>query len=196
MPTPAVPTAAAPRERADAARNRAKILAAAQELFAKRDPRAVTMEDIARAAGVGRATLYRRYPDPASVALALLDEHERQLQAQLISGAPPLGPGGTPAERLAAFYEAMVELLERHLPLVLGAETGDARLHTGAYQFWRVHVRSLANQAGVPNPDRLADILLAPLAPDIYRIQRDERGLSKRDVIDALGLLAHSVLGN
>jgi AcrR family transcriptional regulator len=196
MPTPAVPTAAAPRERADAARNRAKILAAAQELFAKRDPRAVTMEDIARAAGVGRATLYRRYPDPASVALALLDEHERQLQARLISGAPPLGPGGTPAERLAAFYEAMVELLERHLPLVLGAETGDARLHTGAYQFWRVHVRSLANQAGVPNPDRLADILLAPLAPDIYRIQRDERGLSKRDVIDALGLLAHSVLGN
>jgi AcrR family transcriptional regulator len=196
MPTPAVPTAAAPRERADAARNRAKILAAAQELFAKRDPRAVTMEDIARAAGVGRATLYRRYPDPASVALALLDEHERQLQARLIAGAPPLGPGGTPAERLAAFYEAMVELLERHLPLVLGAETGDARLHTGAYQFWRVHVRSLANQAGVPNPDRLADILLAPLAPDIYRIQRDERGLSKRDVIDALGLLAHSVLGN
>jgi AcrR family transcriptional regulator len=186
----------APRERADAARNRAKILVAAQELFANRDPRMVTMEDIARAAGVGRATLYRRYPDPPSIALALLDEHERQLQSELISGAPPLGPGGTPAERLAAFYEAMVELLEQHLPLVLAAETGDARLRTGAYQFWRLHVRSLTDQAGMPNPDALADMLLAPLAPDIYRIQRDERGLAKRDVIGALNLLAHRVLGD
>lgn len=191
-----VPAVEAPRERVDAARNRAKILAAAQELFVNRDPRTVTMEDIARAAGVGRATLYRRYPDPASVALALLDEHERQLQSQLISGAPPLGPGGTPGERLAAFYGAMVELLERHLPLVLGAETGDARLHTGAYQFWRLHVGSLAEQAGISNPDGLVDILLAPLAPDVYRIQRGERGLAKQDVIDALSLLAHSVLGD
>lgn len=191
-----VPAIEPPRERADAARNRAKILAAAQELFANRDPRTVTMEDIARAAGVGRATLYRRYPDPASVAVALLDEHERHLQSELISGAPPLGPGGTPAERLAAFYEAMIELLEQHLPLVLGAETGDARLRTGAYQFWRLHVRSLTDQAGMPNPDALADMLLAPLAPDIYRIQRDERGLAKRDVIGALKLLAHRVLGD
>jgi hypothetical protein len=46
---------------------------------------------------------------------------------------------------------------------VLGAETGNARLRTGAYQFWRLHVRSLADQAAVPNPDALAGILLAPL---------------------------------
>lgn len=39
-----------PRERADAARNRAKVLAAAERLFADGDPTAVTMDDIARAA--------------------------------------------------------------------------------------------------------------------------------------------------
>src|SRR5690606_5627590 len=98
-----------PPERTDAARNRAKVLAAAAELFATRDPRTVTMDDIAKAAGVGRGTLYRRYPDRTAIAVALLDEHERALQQHLLSGEPPLGPGAPPAERLAAFYAAMVE---------------------------------------------------------------------------------------
>src|SRR5882757_5709287 len=62
-------------ERADAARNRTRVLAAAADLFATRDPRTVTMDDIAKAAGVGRATVYRRYPDTRSIAVALLDEH-------------------------------------------------------------------------------------------------------------------------
>src|SRR6187431_692180 len=95
------PREPAPTERADAARNRRRILEAAERLFATEDPAAVTMGEIARAAGVGRATLYRRYPDPASVAMALLDEHERELQGRLISGEPPLGPGALPADRLA-----------------------------------------------------------------------------------------------
>jgi AcrR family transcriptional regulator len=83
-------------ERADAARNRAKVLEAAERLFADGDPHNVTMADIARVAGVGRATLYRRHPDPGSTAVALLDEHERRLQEQLLGGPPPLGPGAPP----------------------------------------------------------------------------------------------------
>src|SRR5918995_7523710 len=123
-------------ERADAARNRARVLAAADGLFASRGADHVTMEDIARAAGVGRATLYRRYPDRASIAVALLDEHERDLQERLLRGPPPLGPGAPPAERLAAFYRALVELLEHHGHLALAAETGERRYRTGAYRAW------------------------------------------------------------
>ncbi|WP_254665819.1 TetR/AcrR family transcriptional regulator [Streptomyces sp. WMMB 322] len=48
--------------RADALRNRRKILAAAKEMFALRGPD-VPMEDVARRASVGVATLYRRFPD-------------------------------------------------------------------------------------------------------------------------------------
>ena len=123
-------------ERADAARNRTRVLAAAADLFATRDPRTVTMDDIAKAAGVGRATVYRRYPDTWSIAVALLDEHERTLQERLLRGDPPLGPGAPSAIRLAAFYAAMIELLEAHADLVLGTETGRARFATGAYGFW------------------------------------------------------------
>ncbi|MBL1077381.1 TetR/AcrR family transcriptional regulator [Nocardia sp. 2] len=184
----------APAERADAARNRAKILDAAAGLFATRDPRTVTMDDIAKAAGVGRGTLYRRYPDVGSIAVALLDEHERALQEQLLRGEPPLGPGAPPAQRLAAFYAAMIDLLDTHANLVLGAETGGARFATGAYRFWVVHVRTLLTEAGVPEPDSLVDPLLAPLAAEVYRQQR-ERGLTSEEIKTALGRLAYGVLG-
>jgi AcrR family transcriptional regulator len=187
---------APPSERADAARNRARVLAAAAELFRRRDdPRAVTMDDVARAAGVGRATLYRRYPDVGSIAEALLSEHERELQEQLLRGAPPLGPGAPPAERLAAFYAAMVEHLERHLPLVLAVDAGAARFAVGAYGFWRVHVRSLLVEAAVPGPDALVDALLAPLAAEVFRFQRAS-GVTPAQIADGLAHLARRVLGD
>ncbi|MEV0582632.1 TetR/AcrR family transcriptional regulator [Nonomuraea sp. NPDC050310] len=177
-------------ERADAARNRGRILEAAAELFAAKGAPNVTMDDIARAAGVGRGTLYRRFPDRASIATALLDSHEAALQERLLRGEPPLGPGAPPRERLAAFYAAMVELLEAHAHLVLGAETGRSRFETGAYGFWRVHVRSLLVAAATPDPDALVDVLLAPLAPDVYTYQRQDRGLSPAQITAALGRLA------
>jgi len=182
-----------PRERADAARNRAKVLAAASELFTTRDPREVTMDDIAKAAGVGRGTLYRRYPDTAAIAQALLDEHERDLQGRLMRGDPPLGPGALPAERLAAFYAAMVELLEGNSALALGAEPGRLRFEAGAYGFWRAHVRSLVVEAGVADPDALADVLLAPLAAEVYAYQRG-LGVPPGRIAEALGRLARGVL--
>lgn len=187
-------------ERADAARNRRRILAAAEELFAARDAQGVTMEDIARAAGVGKGTLYRRYPDRASIAVALLDSHERALQAQLLRGPPLLGPGAPPAERLAAFYGAMVQLLERHGHLALGAETGSRRFATGAYGFWHAHVRALlaarGDRAEAPGQlDALVDALLAPLAPELYQHQR-QQGRSADEITAALTDLAHAVLGH
>ncbi|MDN3240005.1 TetR/AcrR family transcriptional regulator [Glycomyces tritici] len=176
-------------ERADAARNRTKVLAAAADLFAAKDPRAVTMDDIAKAAGVGRGTLYRRYPDVASIAVALLDEHEAALQHDLMSGPPPLGPGAPPAERLAAFYAAMADLLEAHGNLALATEVGGRRFEIGAYGFWRAHVLSLLRAANVPAPEALADTLLAPLAPEVFTYQRAQ-GLSLAQIKAALDRLA------
>jgi AcrR family transcriptional regulator len=182
-------------ERADAARNRARVLAAAADLFAARDPRTVTMDDIARAAGVGRATVYRRYPDTWSIAVALLDEHERALQEKLLRGQPPLGPGAAPATRLAAFYAAMIELLDAHADLVLGTETGGARFATGAYGFWSAHVRSLLVDAGIADPDTLIDTLLAPVSAEVFVHQRS-RGLTSAQITDALSRVAHGVLAD
>jgi AcrR family transcriptional regulator len=183
-----------PRERADAARNRARVLAAAQRLFSEHGGREVTMEQIAAAAGVGKGTLYRRYPDVASIAQALLDEHERAVQDGLLRGPPPLGPGAPAAERLAAFYRAMVDLLERHRHLALAGETGERRYRTGAYGAWALHVGALLEAAGLGESPALVDALLAPLAPDVFVHQRDS-GLSARQIADGLSTLAHRALG-
>jgi AcrR family transcriptional regulator len=181
-------------ERADAARNRARILQAAARLFSEKDGRELTMEQIAHAAGVGKATLYRRYPDVPSIAVALLDEHERYLQERLLRGEPPLGPGAPPGERLAAFYRAMVALLERHGHLALAAETGRRRYRTGAYGAWAMHVRGLLSEARLDDHPALVDALLAPLAPDVYFHQRGT-GLAAKRISEDLAELARRTLG-
>ena len=55
--------------RSDAARNRSAIVAAAQRAFAK-DGLQVPFDEIARQAGVGEATVHRRFPDRASLIAA------------------------------------------------------------------------------------------------------------------------------
>ncbi len=55
-------TRKAPRPRADALRNRERIVAAAREMFTEFGPE-VPLDEIARRAGVGNATVYRNFPD-------------------------------------------------------------------------------------------------------------------------------------
>lgn len=159
------------RERADAARNRERVLAAAERLFAERGVAAVTMDDVAAAAGVGKGTLYRRFTDRGGLAVALLDQRERELQQAILSGCPPLGPGAVPAERLAAFVSSYLALLDRQLDLVLMSQTASpgARLRTGAHGFWRQHCTYLLREAGAPHPGLRAELLLAGLSAEQVR---------------------------
>src|SRR5687768_12523031 len=129
-----VATEGAQRERADAARNRAKILAAAEALIRERGIEHVSMDDVARAAAVGKGTLYRRFGDRASLAHALLHEHETVLQEGMIRGEPPLGPGAPARERLHAFGKARLDLLERHGPILAAAEDGNLPAPYGVYR--------------------------------------------------------------
>lgn len=71
--TSALLAAAAKPLRKDAALNRERVLAAAAEVFHEQGL-AAGMEDIARRAGVGVGTVYRRFPDRESLLDALLTE--------------------------------------------------------------------------------------------------------------------------
>jgi AcrR family transcriptional regulator len=164
------------QERADAARNRRKILEAAQALFAERGVEHVSMDDVARAAQVGKGTLYRRFGDRSALALALLDERERALQEAIIRGEPPLGPGAPAADRLCAFGEAMLDHLERHYELLFDAERG-GNFDAGPYAVRRTHLLVLLRDA---NPgcdaEMAAEGLMALLSPRLFRYLRGERG--------------------
>lgn len=66
--------------RRDAERNRQRILEAAQEAFAE-DGLAVTLDEIARRAGVGVGTVYRRFPDKEQLIDALFEARVRAIAA-------------------------------------------------------------------------------------------------------------------
>ena len=87
-----LPATDSPPERGDAARNRALLLDAARRLIAERGTDAVTMDDIATAAGVGKGTLFRRFGSRAGLMMVLLDEDEKASQQAFMFGPPPLGP--------------------------------------------------------------------------------------------------------
>src|ERR1700710_1309007 len=68
--------------RADAARNRARLLAAAKEVFAERGLDA-TMDEVARRAGVGAGTAYRRFRNRDDLIGALFEERLDEFMATL-----------------------------------------------------------------------------------------------------------------
>ncbi|MDO9354397.1 MAG: TetR/AcrR family transcriptional regulator, partial [Solirubrobacteraceae bacterium] len=82
-----------PPLRADAQRNRERVLCAAARLIETSGAAGLTMEGVAEEAGVGKGTVFRRFGDRSSLLRALLDEEERRLQDAVIAGPPPLGPG-------------------------------------------------------------------------------------------------------
>jgi AcrR family transcriptional regulator len=75
--------------RADAQRNHDAVLAAAKAVFAQAGIDA-PMEDVARAAGVGKGTLYRRFPTREHLFAAILQDRVNELDAsaQRALGAP------------------------------------------------------------------------------------------------------------
>src|SRR5271154_4047763 len=153
-------------ERADAARNRAAILCAAERLVSQRGAEAVTMDEVACAAGVGKGTLFRRFGDRAGLLRALLDERERAFQEDFIRGAPPIGPGAPTRERLIAFGQRLLDEIEIQGDLLVAAESGapGERLLHGVSAPPRAHAALLLAQAApVGDPVYIADALLGAL---------------------------------
>jgi AcrR family transcriptional regulator len=154
-----------PRERSDAARNRRRILEAAAALVDERGIERVSMDDVARAAGVGTGTVYRRFGDRSGLAFALLDEETRGFQDAMIAGPPPLGPGAPAIERIRAFGVGLLELTERHADL-LAAAVKAARGTDGPAALYATHLAILLREA-TPHldPEYTAQALLAVLGP-------------------------------
>ena len=187
-------------ERSDAARNRRRVVSAARALFEEKGVTRVTMEEIARAAGVGKGTLYRRFPNKGLLCQALLDEPTRRLQAAVLVslGDPDRGA----LEKLRGFLSRLVFFTEENLDLLYGGHDtlrGAERVaHYShpAYGWMRWTILGLLREA-VRNgdlakdtdPEYLADALLAPLNVDLYYHQRRTLGLSPERIAAGLSLI-------
>ena len=82
------------------------------------------MEAVAREAGVGKGTVFRRFGSRTGLMLALLDHSESEIQQAYLSGPEPLGPGAPPLDRLLAYGRARLKLTADHLDILLEAGAG------------------------------------------------------------------------
>ncbi|NIH85983.1 TetR/AcrR family transcriptional regulator [Amycolatopsis granulosa] len=107
--------------RADARRNRARVLAAAQEAFADEGP-SVPLDEIARRAGVGAGTVYRHFPSKEMLFEAVVLDRIEWLAGQARDRLDAADPGGAFFE----FFDVVAEqaLLNKALCDALGASTG------------------------------------------------------------------------
>ncbi|MDQ3850706.1 MAG: TetR/AcrR family transcriptional regulator [Actinomycetota bacterium] len=120
--------------RADARRNREKVLAAARVVLGERGLDA-TMEDIAHRAGVGVGTVYRHFPTKEALVRALAEAHFAAL-AEVVEAA--LDEDGDPWEVFAgaiwrsaaptAGDVALCEIIAGHPTAVHAAAMGQQRL--------------------------------------------------------------------
>ncbi|WP_033326261.1 TetR/AcrR family transcriptional regulator [Streptomyces yerevanensis] len=169
-------------ERSDAARNRSRLLEAAAQLIAEQGAENVTMREVAEAAGVGKGTLFRRFGDRDGLLLALLNEAETEFQKLYTSGPPPLGPGASAGDRLAAFGCALLERIaaDADLGAALGRQVPYTRRNaSNTGQAFHGHVSTLLRETGVDaDHDMLAHALLAFTSFEAADYLRKERGVA------------------
>jgi AcrR family transcriptional regulator len=96
-----------PVQRTDAQRNRARILAVAGKAFSEIGAHA-PLDDIARSAGIGNATLYRHFATRDLLLKAVYDERINQLAAAAAAPA-----GGTPEQQLLDWLGYLIGFLTR-----------------------------------------------------------------------------------
>lgn len=184
------------RERADAARNRSRILVVAAELFREQGVDNVSLDAIAARAGVGKGTLYRRFGSKSGLAVALLDAQESELQDKMLHGPPPLGPGGDAGMRIAAFFDTYLDLLDTNLELVRLSETTapGVRYQIGSYCLWQRHLSDLLAEAR-PELDAqgTSHLLLAMVDADLQQALRSSEFTPGR-IRGALGEMVRRVL--
>lgn len=128
------------------AKKRVQILGAASRIFASRVYHLVTMDEVARAARVGKGTLYRYFPSKEELYLAIVDEAFGlligRLEAERAAGAPP-------ATALRRMTEAIVDTVANHLPSFRLIHRGEGRLFLRKKQVFgarRGHIARLVGE--------------------------------------------------
>ncbi|MEO3875875.1 helix-turn-helix domain-containing protein [Nonomuraea sp. B12E4] len=149
--------------RADAARSVQSLLAAAKELFDGHGPD-VALDEVARRAGVGNATLYRHFPTRQDLIVAV---YAGEVTTLLEHGAALLE--SEPAdEALFTWLDAFVVHVATKRALALAGTEHNGERRTKLFDSWHESMRSTARkllararETGALDPDLTADDLLA-----------------------------------
>ena len=188
-------------ERADAARNRQAVLEAAGRLFDDAaEIGAVSMDDVARAAGVGKGTLFRRFGDRTNLIRTVYDARLTDLRTAIADGPPPLGPRTDPRTRIPALLDAVVDfkLDNRKLAMALERDQRDgaATLYTSPsyVETHRLLTSLLSEVIGADEAPWIAYALLAATRIDLVDHLVTADGMTRDDLRRKVRALVARVL--
>jgi AcrR family transcriptional regulator len=136
-------------------RNRARLLDTAREVFAERGVDA-SLNDIAKRAGIGNATLYRHFPTRRELIVAVYAEEVTALCAQ----GEALPADEHPVDALFGWLRAFVAHVATKRELALAIPMS-GELFDGWHAAMRATAVRLLSRAGIPDVDRAAADLLA-----------------------------------
>lgn len=158
-----------PRLRADAAQNRALLLQAAEEVFTELGVQA-PLEAVSTRAGLGRATLFRNFPDRQTLVMALLERGLDNIAAE--------------ARRLAGTPDELVDLLRFVLERMV--------LRAPLIEYWQTAGRQRPEiQAAIARMIEIFD----PLTRRAVAARRCRADLVSSDVLPLLALFSGSLCG-
>jgi AcrR family transcriptional regulator len=147
--------------RADAARNADRILRAAREVYAELGPDA-PLEAIARRAGVGERTLYRRFPTKGELARAVIDQSIAETLSPVVHRALR---SRNPLRGLAKLIEAAIALGAReHGALTAARRAGSLTGVSMELDAALAELTRRAQAAGLVRADLVADDLTRMIA--------------------------------
>ncbi|MCP2334980.1 TetR/AcrR family transcriptional regulator [Actinomadura rupiterrae] len=133
--------------RADAARNAARLLAAARELLTERGPD-VPLDEIAKHAGVGNATLYRNFPTREDLLVAVYTDEVEALRrrGEELAASPSGAESAVPAgEALYLWLDEFVDHVATKRDLALAiTETPDGR-RSALFREWHTTLNETAD---------------------------------------------------
>jgi len=198
QPQPTGSDAVTRHERRDAAANRQHILATARTLFAAHGVDQTSMNEIARVAGVGPGTLYRRYAHKGQICEALLLNDIQVFCAHVEHTLAEAGSDSSALDLVGWLIGDLLVMTEGHLPLLAAmqeAAVGPRRGEHFTFPFYRwlnaqlVGLLSRAVLSGEAAPlhiEVIADAIQAAAAPPLFAFQMQQRGLSREQISAAL----------
>lgn len=181
--------------RADAVRNRKRLLKTALRLFHETSVDCVTMSAIAKAAGVGKGTLYRHFSDKGELIHALLDEDMRDFQQETLLRMRSMQDAHS---ALRWFLEQGVIWVVEHSELLLEAsqETVEILRHP-AHLWWRQTIRGLLARMDVSGDvDYICDVLYVMLDVRTLRFQRFTHSYDVERIVSGLHMTLERLMSD
>jgi AcrR family transcriptional regulator len=177
----------------EADEHRRVILQKAQTLFLEQGVDSVSMHQIAKSAGIGQGTLYRRYAHKGELISDLMQESSSRIgnEISIYMAASMDKPVRERMEQVFEFWLDFLEMKSQWLEAIQ-APTCEGRRsiisRSPLYQSVHSAISELLSEIalkgkGLPqNPGFTADAIMASMAPDSYLFFRRDRGYSLAEI--------------